>query len=159
MSDAVLIAIIGGAFTLIASLIANILIFITNNKKFKTEQQKLFAEQIASQDKKIDELKENQDKKLEDLEKSLHSILTTHKQTYMDEIADVKDSVTQIQAVYQQNTTIISLKIDALEKKQDQHNGLISRMYGVESSQKLLEEQLKVSNHRLSDVEEELKKK
>lgn len=135
--DGIWTALITGSVTLITSITSSILVF-------KSETKKTQANQEAKQQAQIDELRK---------------MLVDHKKEYMSEIEDVKDSITQMQAVYQQNTAIINLKIDALEKKQDQHNGLISRMYGVESSQKLLEEQLKVSNHRLSDVEEELKKK
>jgi len=135
--DGIWIALITGAVTLITSITSSILVF-------KSETKKTQANQEEKQQKQIDDLRE---------------MLVDHKKEYMSEIEEVKDSITQMQAVYQQSTAIINLKIDSLEKKQDQHNGLISRMYGVESSQKLLEEQLKVSNHRLSDVEEELKKK
>lgn len=79
--------------------------------------------------------------------------LNEHRTEYLDGIEEVKDQVTDIRAVYQQNTAVIELKIDALEKKQDQHNSLISRMYAVESSQKLQEEQIKVVNHRIEDLE------
>lgn len=129
--DGIWIALISGVVTLITSLTSSILVF-------KNEQKKIKADQDEQQQKQIDEI---------------HNTLVAHKKEYMDEINNVKDSLTQMQAVYQQQTAIVTLKIDALEKKQDQHNGLISRMYGVESSQKLLEEQIKVANHRIEDLE------
>lgn len=44
------------------------------------------------------------------------------------------------------NNKVIGVKIDALEKKQDKHNGLIERMVAVESSSKS-------AHHRLDRIE------
>ncbi len=44
-------------------------------------------------------------------------------------------------------------RIVQLEKKVDKHNCLIERMYRVEESTTLLEEKLKVANHRIEDLE------
>lgn len=131
--DGIWIALITGGVTLITSITSSILVF-------KSETKKTQADQEAKQQAQIDDLRD---------------MLVDHKKEYMSEIEDVKDSITQMQAVYQQNTAIINLKIDSLEKKQDQHNGLISRMYGVESSQHLLEKDIKVINHRIENLEYE----
>lgn len=48
-------------------------------------------------------------------------------------------------------------KLNLLEKKQDKHNNLIERTYKNESDIKLLQEKLKVENHRVSDLEDVLK--
>lgn len=47
-------------------------------------------------------------------------------------------------------------RIEQLEKKQDIHNGVIERMYGVEKSIELLDERIKVANHRIEDLEQEV---
>ena len=44
-------------------------------------------------------------------------------------------------------------RIEQLEKKQDKHNHLIERMYAVEKQTEILEEKMKVANHRLDDLE------
>lgn len=44
-------------------------------------------------------------------------------------------------------------RIVQLEQKVDKHNHLIERMYRVEESTSLLEEKLKVANHRIEDLE------
>lgn len=44
-------------------------------------------------------------------------------------------------------------RIDQLEKKQDKHNTLIERMYEAEKNIDVLDEQIKVANHRISDLE------
>lgn len=92
-------------------------------------------------------------KQMEGFRKEMLKTLEEHRKEYLEGIEDVKDSVTDMKAIYQQNTAIVELKIESLEKKQDQHNNLISRMYAVESQQKLQEEQIKVANHRIEDLE------
>lgn len=48
---------------------------------------------------------------------------------------------------------IIEYRIEQLEKKQDMHNQLIGRMYEAEKKLEVHEEQIKVSNHRIDDLE------
>ena len=48
-------------------------------------------------------------------------------------------------------------RIEQLEKKQDAHNSLIVRMFNVERRLDVDEEKIKVANHRISDIEQELK--
>lgn len=97
--------------------------------------------------------KREKQKQLDKFKDDMLNTLNKHREEYLEGIADVKDDITDLRAVYQQTQAIIELKIDSLEKKQDAHNGLISRMYAVESNQKLQEEQIKVVNHRLEDLE------
>lgn len=44
-------------------------------------------------------------------------------------------------------------RVDQLEKKVDKHNNLIERTYKLEEKQTVLEEQIKVANHRIADLE------
>ncbi len=53
------------------------------------------------------------------------------------------------------NTKLINYRIEQLEKKVNKHNNLIDRTYNLETQERLLEEQMKVANHRISDLEEE----
>ena len=92
-------------------------------------------------------------KQLDNFKTEVLKTLSDHRKEYLEGIEDVKDSVTDIKAVYQQNTAIIELKISTLEKKQDVHNNLIARMYDVETQQKVQEEMIKVANHRIEDLE------
>lgn len=48
-------------------------------------------------------------------------------------------------------------RLKELEKKVDKHNNLIERMYKVEQQQAVTEEEIKVANHRISDLEERSK--
>lgn len=44
-------------------------------------------------------------------------------------------------------------RIDQLEKKVDKHNQIIERTYKLEENQAVIEEQIKVANHRITDLE------
>lgn len=92
-------------------------------------------------------------KQLDKFKEEIMKTLADHRKEYLDGIEDVKDSVTDMKAVYQQNTAIVELKIESLEKKQDAHNNVITRVFNLEAQQKLVDEQIKVANHRIEDLE------
>ena len=46
-------------------------------------------------------------------------------------------------------------KIDELKSQVEKHNGVIERTYELEAKAKVQEEQIKVINHRLKDLEQE----
>lgn len=92
-------------------------------------------------------------KQMDGFKNDIVKTLNEHREEYLKGIEEVKDDITNLRATYQQSQSIIGLKIDALEKKQDVHNNLIARMYDVESMQKLQQEQIKVANHRIEDLE------
>lgn len=50
-------------------------------------------------------------------------------------------------------------RISQLEKKVDKHNHLVERQYDIEKITAVLSEDLKVANHRISDLESEVNKK
>lgn len=57
---------------------------------------------------------------------------------------------------YAQNKKTIALieyKIEELTKKVDKHNNLIERTYKLEEETRIHEEQIKVANHRIQDLE------
>ena len=54
----------------------------------------------------------------------------------------------------QQQSDLTLYRIKELEKKQDMHNSLIERMYNVEQKCVVLDERIKVANHRLDDLED-----
>lgn len=51
------------------------------------------------------------------------------------------------------STALIAYRLEQLEKKQDKHNQLIERTYALEEKTGLLEERVKVANHRIDDLE------
>lgn len=56
---------------------------------------------------------------------------------------------------YQSNSTkkLIEYKIDELTKHVEKHNQVIERVYRLEQRDAVHEEQLRVANHRISDLE------
>jgi len=52
------------------------------------------------------------------------------------------------------NSRIINYRIEQLEKKVDKHNQVIDRVYALEKSSAVMDEDIKVANHRISDLED-----
>lgn len=48
---------------------------------------------------------------------------------------------------------LISYKLDELTKRVDKHNNVIERTYKLEELTAVQEEQIKVANHRIEDLE------
>ena len=44
-------------------------------------------------------------------------------------------------------------RIDQLEKKVEKHNNVIERVYNLEKNVAVMEEEIKVENHRIGDLE------
>ena len=44
-------------------------------------------------------------------------------------------------------------RIEQLEKKVEKHNNLIERVYKLEKNEELVEERIRVANHRIDDLE------
>lgn len=51
------------------------------------------------------------------------------------------------------STAMISYRLEQLESKVQKHNSLVDRTYHLESQESVVEEQIKVINHRVSDLE------
>ena len=52
------------------------------------------------------------------------------------------------------NAKLTNFRIEQLEKKVDKHNQVIDRVYQLEKRDAVVEEEMKVANHRISDLEE-----
>ena len=52
------------------------------------------------------------------------------------------------------NSKLSNYRIEQLEKKVDKHNNLIERMFKAEEAITVLDEKIKVANHRIDDLEE-----
>jgi len=57
------------------------------------------------------------------------------------------------------STAIIVYRIDELEKKVQKHNNLIERTFQLEKRADVVDEKIKVANHRIEDLEKEVAKK
>ena len=49
---------------------------------------------------------------------------------------------------------LIVYRLEQLEKKQDKYNNVIERTYVLEKNEAVMEEELKVANHRIDDLEQ-----
>lgn len=51
------------------------------------------------------------------------------------------------------NIAVITEKIDSLTRQVEKHNQVIERVYELEAGADVLDERIKVANHRLDDLE------
>lgn len=51
------------------------------------------------------------------------------------------------------STALIAYRLEKLEEKVNRHNSVIERTYRLEEQEQLLEERIKVANHRIEDLE------
>ena len=56
-----------------------------------------------------------------------------------------------------ESNRLIVYRLEQLETKVDKHNNVIERVYELEKSSNVTQEQIKVINHRISDLEEAAK--
>lgn len=76
------------------------------------------------------------------------------------DIQDLKSDVAEMGANLQQKIAVIELQLahtrddlNTLSSRVEKHNGVIERTYRLEDNDKLLEEKIKVANHRIDDLE------
>lgn len=51
------------------------------------------------------------------------------------------------------SSALIAYRLEQLEKKVELHNNAVERLYKVEKEQEVMEERIKVANHRIDDLE------
>ena len=51
------------------------------------------------------------------------------------------------------STALIAYRLEELEAKVSKHNNLVERTYALEEAVSLLDERVKVANHRITDLE------
>ena len=51
------------------------------------------------------------------------------------------------------SSKLTAYRIEQLEKKVDKHNSVIERVYKLEQQDAVINEEIKVTNHRISDLE------
>ena len=49
---------------------------------------------------------------------------------------------------------LTNYRIEQLEKKVEKHNQVVERVYILEKSEAVMEEEIKVANHRIDDLEQ-----
>ena len=56
-------------------------------------------------------------------------------------------------AANRKSTALIAYRLEELEKKVNKHNQVIERTYELEKQSEVIDEQIKVANHRINDLE------
>lgn len=51
------------------------------------------------------------------------------------------------------SSALIAYRLEQLEEKVNKHNQVVERTYRLEDNDKLMEEKIKVANHRIEDLE------
>ena len=51
------------------------------------------------------------------------------------------------------STALIAYRLEQLEEKVNKHNQVIERTYELEKHEELIEEKIRVANHRIDDLE------
>lgn len=53
------------------------------------------------------------------------------------------------------SSALIAYRLEQLENKVSKHNSIIERTYKLEKNQALVEEKIRVANHRIEDLEKD----
>ena len=68
--------------------------------------------------------------------------------------AQLKQSRDEAAKRHEETISLISYRLDQLERKQDKYNNIIQRTYELEKAEELLVEKIKTANHRIDDLEQ-----
>ena len=72
--------------------------------------------------------------------------------------AQVQQQREESEQKHNETISLVAYRLEQLEKKQDMHNNAVSRLYEVEKRLGIDEEKIKVSNHRIEDLEQSFNK-
>ena len=70
--------------------------------------------------------------------------------------AQVQQQREESEQKHNETISLVTYRLEQLEKKQDMHNNAVSRLYEVEKRLGIDEEKIKVSNHLIEDIEQSL---
>lgn len=84
---------------------------------------------------------------------SLVGVILSNRKQHALTVEEIKGQVTQLDQKVGLQVDSIKKDINNLEIKQDKHNSVIERMFCAEKSIELLDERVKVANHRIDDLE------
>lgn len=138
--EAIICAVISAVTTLIVSIGTWHFSIRKDREKAKEE---LKAELIKYHEKNKEEIKDIRDNDLREIR---------------DDISTLVASFQQKLAVIEQKIALIENNLTIYSQKVEKHNNVIERVYHLEDTDKLLEEKISVGNHRISDLEEEIKR-
>ena len=151
MSDNVITALITGVVAIVTTMITATVTYRLSAKKDKNDQ----ANAVRA------ELKEYHEKNREEIKLIRQNDL----REIREDITRTRDDITQMGANLQQKIAIVELNqshmredVVVLSNRVEKHNGVIERTYRLEDNDKLLDEKISVGNHRIADLEEEVRR-
>ena len=151
MSDNVITALITGVVAIVTTMITATVTYRLSAKKDKNDQ----ANAVRA------ELKEYHEKNREEIKLIRQNDL----REIREDITRTRDDITQMGANLQQKIAIVELNqshmredVVVLSNRVEKHNGVIERTYRLEDNDKLLDEKIKVANHRIEDLEKRYEK-
>jgi len=81
-----------------------------------------------------------------------------------NDLREIRDDLTNMGANLQNKISLLELSlnhtredINTLSNRVEKHNGVVERVFHLEDTDKLLDERIKVGNHRLDDLESEMR--
>lgn len=131
LDSTIVVALIAGGVTLATSLTASLLTNSQSNKKLKAEQDASISNQM----------------------KSLKTHLDESRDMYLQKIVDVQGEISELKHKQELNKQALEMQIVTLSDRVEKHNNVVERTYALEKAATLLDEQIKVANHRIGDLE------
>lgn len=99
-------------------------------------------------------MKKDREKQMDEVK----GLLMEHREEYLTGIRSVQDDISQVQSTVQSQIGIIEYEIKTLSERVEKHNQVIDRTRALEQKSAVQEEQIKVANHRIDDLEKAEKK-
>lgn len=110
-------------------------------------------ESRTSRKKQNDQFMKEHLESLDAIKKDYNEGLNSLRQELREVKSDLNSTLSDLKYRTEQSIGIIDLKISELEKKQDKHNSVIERTFHLEQNVAVIQEQIKVGNHRIEDLE------
>ena len=139
MPTEIITALISGCTTLLVSIGTW---HFSAKKDREKQRDDIKAELIKYHEKNREEIKDIRDGDLKEIR---------------DDISTLVASFQQKLAVIEQKIALIENNLDIYSQKVEKHNNVIERVYHCEDTDRLLDERIKVGNHRLDDLEREVR--
>lgn len=124
MPTEIWVALITGA----VSVIGFLLTFSISNKKLKAEQE----QRMMERDEKLHEEIVAFQHEARESASELQDAFAEHK-------VEMQQALSELKSSYRQTEATIALRLAAIEKKQEMHNNVIERVYGLEARMKVVE--------------------
>lgn len=146
IGENIIISLISGGVGILTSLIGATVTYRLSAKKDKDEQvAAVKAELIKYHEKNKDEIRDIRQSDLREIR---------------EDIGSIREDVTTMGANLQQKLALLELSqthtredVGSLKTEVEKHNGVIERVYHLEDNDRLLDERIKVANHRIEDLE------